>query len=391
MAVTIHNTPQLFTPSDNPVNWTFSSDMTGEDNFVFIIEVFVNGTLVANELVSPDNGIYARFNAQSFASNASNSPVIGYGTSYDSNNYSSIRIRIVERYGVIPIDQATATTTDVIVFKARLEDELFIAWDHTEYLGSTATRWLSNFPDNEIRNVKDFGEQQRLMAITNNDSSLTMSIELFNSFGTSIVSETGISTITSTITGFNVSPEQIVASTPITLSQFQNASYYVISMSSDLPDIRINIDRGIVYDNFRRIHFLSEIGSIESFTFALISREGGNIKSFGYRKQFGEWSGSDFIYSNEQGRDIDYAKVSMREIVIESDWINQNIQHWIFRNMYESPLVLEEKPLASSPLSTGLFRRSIKNTSWADKYDKNDMLFKEKITLGLPHKTSMIL
>ncbi len=393
MAVTIHNTPQAYTPSDNPVNWTFSSDMTDEDNFVFLVEIYVNDALVTNELVFPDNGINGRFDAKSYASNGCDSPRINNVIFQDALNYTKIKIKVIERYGDPVEDEASATSDNVYVWKARLDDDDFVVYDSDDYvLPGADKKWLSNFPDGHFRMVKDFGEQQRVMAITNETTGLSFGIRLYDSDANFIVGALGIDVDEYwPITIFNFSPEQIVSFTAITQLQFEAAAYYTIEFSDSLPDLRINIDRGHVYEYNKRIHFLSEIGSIESFTFALISRPQGKIKSFGYRKGFGEWDNEDFNYSREQGRDIDYAKVSERKLVIESDWLMQEIQHWLHRNLFESPLVLEEAIATSGSYSTTLIRRKIMQTAWADKYNKNDTLFKEQITLGLPHKTSMIL
>ena len=67
MAVTIHQTPLSYTPSDNPIVWTFSSDQDSQTNFVYAVKIFINDTQVGTDLVFPTNGIYARYDASSFA------------------------------------------------------------------------------------------------------------------------------------------------------------------------------------------------------------------------------------------------------------------------------------------------------------------------------------
>lgn len=393
MAVTINNTPQAFTPSDNPVWFTFSSDQTAETNFSFLVEVYINDTLVANELIFPDSGINGRFNAQSYASNACNSPQVVDGILIDALNYAQVKIKVIERYGDPIADGADATSANIYVFKARLSDDDFVDYLYTDYaLPGASVDYLSDFPSNQTRLVKDYGEQQRLMVMTNEQTGYSFTVSLYDSDGVLIVASASIDVDEYwPITIFNVSPEQIVSFTAITQTNFDNSAYYVISFSSSLADLRIDIDRNCVYPHYKRIHWLSEIGSIESFTFALISRPSGNIKSFGYKQSWGEWDGSDFNLTKQQGKDIDFAKYSERSIVIESDWVNEYIQHWLNRSLYESPLVYEEIIDDSGSFSTILIRRKIMSTAWMDKYNLNDMLFKEKITLGQPSKTSMIL
>jgi hypothetical protein len=230
------------------------------------------------------------------------------------------------------------------------------------------------------------------MAITNEETGLSFDINLYDADDVLIAAEVGIDVDEYwPITIFNFSPEQIVSFTSITQLNFDASAYYEVVFSSSLPTVRFEIDRGCIYQYAKRIHFLSEIGSIESFTFALISRPSGKIKSFGYKQSWGEWNDENFNYNKQQGRDIDFAKYAERLLIVESDWLLEDIQHWMHRNLFESPVVYEELTTTGGTYSTLLFRRKIMNTAWADKYHENDMLFKEQITLGLPSKTSMIV
>ncbi len=90
MAISIHQTPDTYTPSDNPVVWTFSSDKTAEDNFVYLVEVYINNVQVATELVFPDSGIYGRFDASAYCSNAVGTPTISSDLVTDANNYAKL-------------------------------------------------------------------------------------------------------------------------------------------------------------------------------------------------------------------------------------------------------------------------------------------------------------
>ena len=395
MAVTIHNTPQSYTPSDNPVTWTFSSDETAQANFVFLVEVYINGVLKANELVFPESGINAHFDASAYASNACNIPVLSDSLMEDAANNAEINIKVIERYGDPVDDEASATSGVVTVFKARLDDDDFVDWQtgSVNYISdgvATGLNWLSNHPTSPSRMVKQEDESQRIMAITNEEV-ISFDVVLYDSDDNVIASDTSISlTPSPKIAIFNISPAIIVADTSISAGNFDTCEYYTVETSFFDPEI-IVIDRGIEYEYYRRIHFLSEIGSIESFTFALISRPTASIKSHGYRKSWGEWDGSDFNYTKTEGRDVDFAKVSERKLIIESDWLNQEVQHWLHRNLFESPAVWEETEAGGGNKGFHLRRRKIMQTAWADKYNKNDTLFKEQITLGLPHKTSMII
>ena len=59
MAVTINSSPQLFTPSDNPIIWSFSSNATANTNFSYLVEVYVRGSLTGTHQIYPAVGIYS--------------------------------------------------------------------------------------------------------------------------------------------------------------------------------------------------------------------------------------------------------------------------------------------------------------------------------------------
>jgi len=51
MAVTFHDIPQKYAPSDNPVTYRFSSNQTAGANFSFLVETYINGAVVATDKV----------------------------------------------------------------------------------------------------------------------------------------------------------------------------------------------------------------------------------------------------------------------------------------------------------------------------------------------------
>ena len=391
MAVTIHDSPQDFTPSDNPINWTFSSDKTAEVNFSYLVEVYIGGVLTANELVFPTNGIYARFDGSSYASVNCGSPTISSNFIEDANNYNYISIKVIERYGDPIADEASATSSDVNFYKARLYNQDFVDYDATDYVinPGVSKKWLSNFPGGyagEIRPlVRREDEQLRMMVINNLANIANLKIELFDSSDVSVSSWTATPTTSSNkITIFNFTPSVIVSSTTITQTNFDDSAYMVVSAANYLDEYFIDLNDACEFSTAKRIHFLTEIGSVESLSFDLLSRISGKVKSFGYEKTFGQWNGDSFEYTKEQGQAVDFAKHSERMMTVESDWLQEDVQHWLGRNLIESPLIWIEE-------NDSLYRRKISSTSWKDAYHENEMLFKEQITLILPSKTSMIL
>lgn len=386
MAVTIHDTPDDYTPSDNPIVWTFSSDQTAQPNFAFIVDVYVNDTLAAEELVFLESGIYARFDATNFGSNNCNIPTLPSGINGDAQNYCDLRITVHEYYGDPPSKQANSAATNIKAFKSGLEDFDFIDWDATNYIASGANKnWLSAFPDESNRLVKRTGENLYLMCISDS-AAFSLTIKTYEADGTLLGTYASPQT-SYPINIIKIDPPQLVADVGISASEFTDAAYYTIN-TANFEVIRIDLDDKCVYDNAKRIHFISHLGSIEAFTFHLISREKAKIKSFGYERNFGEWDGSSFVFNKDRGTNIDYKKIVDHSMTIESDWITEDVQHWLVKNLYSSVRIWEEATDAISKAKI-MVERKIITASYAKKYQLNDTLFNEVIEIGLPSHSTM--
>jgi len=383
MALTIHQTPDNYTPSDNPIIWTFSSDETTEPNFVYAVKVYINDTQVATDLVFPTNGIYAYYDASWIASTNCQPPVISSDILADASNYCKVRITIVERYGVVVADGASINASNITAWKARMLDDDFISWDSTDYVYGSLAKFLNNYPSTPM--VRETGEQIRLMFINNLNTVTNFKIELYDIDGNSIVDDVVSLTATSfRIIVANLSPSVIIAETSITSTDFETAHYMEVSRGVDLEIFRIDIDRSIVYPTYKRLHFLTQWGDIASWSFGLISRRSGSVESHGYRQGFGEWSGDQWVFDRSRGRDIDHAKTITRQIKCVSDWLTEEQQNWMALNLYGTPLVYEES-------GVNLIRRRVTNKTIEEKIQENDLLFLEEVTLDLSGYNSMTL
>lgn len=388
MAVTIHQTPEDFTPSDNPIVWVFSSNQTAQDNFYYLVKVYVNDNLVGNEVYFPESGIYSRFDGSSYASNNCNTPQISDDLLADAANYCEIRITIVERYGSPVADGASTVGTNIVAWKARMDDEDFVAWDPTDYIYGAPGNFLTNNPSTP--KVRTEGEDFRLLFINDETSITAFKVELFDSSGSSIVSDTVNFTATSfQLLVANVSPAAIVASAlSISQASFNAASYYKISANAGagMIEYQIDIDTDCVFSTYKRLHFLAQWGNIESYSFALLARKSGNIKSYGYQKTFGNYQGNQYVFSDSDGQMVDHAKHITRKMVITSDFLTEAVQNYLAVNLLGSPLVYLQDPLISgSPLK----RRRITNPTFKESIQENDQIFLLVAEIELTPITSM--
>src|SRR3989304_6098268 len=188
MAVIIIQEPENFTPSDNPVRFTFESDEFAQPNFSFLVEVSVNGVVHSNHLVFPevaDNR--AHYDATEIAQVSCSVPAIAPGVFIqDAGNLAEVRIKVYERYGSPIATQASAQSKIVRVFKASLSDEDFVDWDSDAYLlDNSGALWLTLFPRTE-RYLCGMTEDSFFMFLTSYNNNYNLLVKLYDANDTLI-------------------------------------------------------------------------------------------------------------------------------------------------------------------------------------------------------------
>jgi hypothetical protein len=393
MAVTILTRPNDFSPSGNPITWTFSSDQTAQANFSYLVEIYVNGQLRNRETRFPEDGIKAKFNASSYAERFCNSPIISNDLSTDASNTAELSIKIIERYGNPIADGADITSTQITVYKAKLTDADFIAFDSNDYvLKASNVDFVSLFPVTTDTYKCGNDEQARLLLLSG-DNCDEVTITLLDSTG----SPTGVSdsvavSLAKTIM-FSIGPQQLITGTTITQANLDAAASYTVVATDTVGGFSTNpftieIDRRCRRDTSKRLHFISTIGSIESFSYTLYSNESGSIESKSYDKRFGQWNGNAFEYNLINGRSVDYQKIKNSQLLLRSNWLTQGEQNWLEAEVAVSPLVLIED--VRDP-SVGLRRVRSTKSRYVFKTTKQDTKFREDLVVVLERFTSMTL
>ena len=388
MAVTITQNPQLYTPSDNPVVWVFSSDQTAQANFYFLVEVYISGNLVENHKVYPENGNYAHFNAQSITERYAS--VIDTNITFETevNNNVESYIKVIEYYGTTPTAQANATTSTINVFKARLKRKDFVSYDYLDYkltASSLVGKALTSFPSNSKRlcalDELIYGTflvdgLYTNISIATYEEGNVVPIQNFSSTAT---------TSTDKVMGFDLSP--IAMETLFPTLNLTGIDSYIITVFNGFTGytnpFTVYIDSSCEYSTKKRLHFLNSLGGIDSFTFGLIGRESTSIESFGYERQFGGFNGSnDWEYSLNEGTVVDYLKKFNSKLDLTSDWLTQDVQNWLSSELYTSPVVWIEE-------DGELNRVKVTNKGYDKKIQENDMLFQEVVSIELGNDYSV--
>ena len=388
MAVTIYDEPQLISPASNPLMFTFSSDQTGQDNFSFIIEVFVNSVLHSTHQVFRQFGTLSKFDCSGILASTLSSPLIVDGTLttfYDSaiNQYNII---VYEKYGATPTIQDDATSSTRIAFNGALRHQDWIGWNYQNYNAdtnnsTTPITFLIDFPSG---NKFFCGLEERVfLGIFCLDTGVNVRVRLYNSSNTQIATDLVALTLSDLIV-IDASPSTIISETSITQGNFDAAAYYTIEArptgaGANLgasQAFRIDIDTECKRYETRRLHWLNKYGVWDSFTFSLVSIDSSTVQSNGYIREKGIWDGTSYIYPYYQGEKTTFAKTSTDQLVLNSDYIKQEVQQWLVRGLYESPVVyLEvEDGTEFEPVN-------VTNSSYQFKTRRRDGLIQEQITI----------
>ena len=393
MAITFHTSPQSFTPGSNPVVWTFSSNQTAQANFSYIVEVYINTILHSTHQVFQQNGIYAKFNASEIARGLLSSPLITDGTLvtlYSSAN-RLISLTVYEQYGTPPVIHASANTGFLfsIAFNGSLRHQDFVNWDYElYYIAKTNASsvnpilFLTSWP-RTYKYLCGLNEKIFLGCLTSIVFGVTMDIRLYNAANTQIASSLNNAIAVSFLTVIDASPQTIIANTAITSGNFSTCVYYTVRISGTgagaFPGISevfsIYIDTECQRYPSRRLHWLNKFGVYDSFTFDLVSTDSTKVDGNRYEKEKGIWSGANYTYPLYQGEQTTFSKHAEDTLTLNSDWIKEDVQQWLVRELYESPKVYLEDNGNFEPVN-------VTNTSYKLKVSRRDGLIQEQVEIS---------
>jgi hypothetical protein len=382
MAITLYDEPQLIAPAGNPLVFTFSSDQTAQPNFSYVVELYIDSTLRLTQEVFRQFNTMGRIDvSEAVQSELINMPPTT-NIDFDATDAMvTYGIIVFEKYGTTPVTQASVTSTTLKAFNGALEYKNWINWDYKIYDPNMTQDaiFLTDFPKTKkalcgmYENFYLGYFEQSGVAICD------LNIFLLDISGNTIATDY----ITLTSTDFNilnVGPQVIISNSIITQNDFDDCYRYAVSVSvqgvSFVGPLVIYMDLDCKrYDTYR-LHWLNKYGVFDSFTFSLVSIEESSIQSYGYQRDPGVWDNTSYEYTTNVGQMINFAKTKTEKLTLNSDWINQDVQHWLINSLYDSPVVYLEVPYGS-----GFEPVKVTNTSYQKKNRRRDGLIQETVTI----------
>lgn len=382
MAVTIYDEPQLIAPAGNPLVFTFSSDQTAQENFSFIVELYIDSTLVLTQQVFRQFNTLSRIDVSQAVEAYIRNTIPTTNLELDAtDSMVSYAIIVYEKYGNPPITQASDTSTTLKAFNGSLEYEDWINFNYKIYDPNQTqdASFLTFFPLTSKRLVGmdenfylAFFEQTAV-------ASCDLNIYLLDISGNTIATDF----ITLTATDFyilNVGPQVIIDNTTITQIDFDTCYRYEISVSvqgvSFVGPITIYMDLACQRYEPYRLHWLNKLGCWDSFTFGLVSTQSATVQSFAYQRDPGVWSGNSYTYPLYSGQKVNYAKTKNKQLVLNSDWISEEVQNWLVESLYDSPIVYLEQTNG-----TEFEPVKVTNSTYQLKTRRRDGLLQEQVTI----------
>lgn len=381
MAITIYDEPQLIAPAGNPLVFTFSSDQTAQPNFSFIVEVYIDGQLRLTQEVFRQFNTLGRIDVCEAVQSVVANPEITTAIEYNAtNSMVEYYIKVYEKYGSTPTIQDDDTSATLLAFNGALEYREWVNFNYDDYdpWQTNYAKFLTYFPRSK-RALCGMEENFYLGYFEQTGAqTATLVVNLFDINGSNIAF--GSYNITeSEFVILNVGPQVIIYNTAITQVDFDDCYYYTVyveltDIATETFTIYMDLDCKR-YDTYR-LHWLNKLGSFDSFTFSLVSTEAANVQSYGYQRDPGVWDGTSYTYPLYAGQAINFAKTKTETLTLNSDWINQDIQQWLVKSLYDSPLVYLERENG-----TEFEPVKITNSNYTLKQRRRDGLIQETVNI----------
>jgi hypothetical protein len=214
----------------------------------------------------------------------------------------------------------------------------------------------------------------------------TLYCTLYDITGNPIVGDTVVLT-NPRMRVINVGPYQIVANMAgITSGDFTNCYYYEVWVemtgtfgTHETEYYRIYQDQSCEVYTPQVLVWLNKYGVYDQYSFDLVSQDTANITAQDYMGLLGQWEtgdgGDQWLYNNYQAEKQHYVKEVTEFTLLNSDWIKQDIQHWLVEGLLESPRVyLTITPSRFEPVK-------VNTSNYTKKLKRKDGLLQESVLL----------
>lgn len=380
MAITIESSPSAFTLSGNPVNWVFSSNQTGQDNFSFVVDLYIDGGLEGSYIIFPESGTKGRFDASKIIDIKLSAIAINQTSlAIESVSTSQVYVEVFDRYGTTPTKQGSTTSSTITAIKGSQSLLDFTSWDYTVFEpAATTNRFMSNAPDGlTVRNDSEY-----YLSFITNDTDYKLNVNLYDASDSLVANATSnIGSSTWKVAHMNVGIPSLVANTSLVQADFDGSTYYEVYISSTADTVAITETKRINIDTdsciYTHVYWLNDFGSFDQYLFTHNNRLSADVSRESYSRTFGEFVSGTFTYdANRSGTTGIMTNTTFRRTV-SSDWLTESVQAWLVE-LYQSPLVY-------MIFESSTFKIMVTNSQYSIKETEHEQLFSEIVEITMPN------
>lgn len=350
MAVTLVSEPGAHQPAYNPIEFSFSSTNVTKCDFVFIGDVYVNGTFAIRLKSFPDiNGI-GTFKLervlQDFVSYNFNPQVITFASNPQS--ICDYQLKIMERYnseddctGTSVLSSILLTTDKKYSWNGALQYHEFPSYVEGDLdTESQVSRFLTNAPDDIRISLNDYFTLKIIQGVVSGAGiSRSMVVRTYSASGTLLGTFTknnsfyNTTTTGSMLVTVPIGPKNI--DTFVTIGS--NVAYYTVVIK-DNSGLNITETRKFIIDNrcekFKsyRFFWLNRLGGFDAITFYLRSFRKLDITKSNYTKLL-----STGYTIGERGDTI-IGVTANESYTSATDWLSEDESKWV-EELFTSPEV----------------------------------------------------
>jgi len=397
---TLITEPLQWIPAYNPIIITASSTNTAEDNFRYVVDVYISYPVVVTKRskmsARPDG--FLLFDAHRIVENYL-SYDFSVGDATDAltcdNSYVIFEIKIGVEYGSTPtVYDNLASTGDLYAIPSAVKHsvasyggepdfinlDLVTDYSITNGVTGTTAKFLTTSP----RTITICSDANYYLYTTFKNEPIKLILKVYDDTGSLL--STNIKTFT---TGIDIFTRIGVGTKNINewnAAYLVGASSYTITLANTTPTalgetFTFNIDcECSKWNESFRLHWLNPLGGFDAFTFKQKFDRNFQIKKSNYTKTLGAVDGAGaFTFTTSQAGEVNFDTRTTETIKINSDWITETENEWLLTLAKSSQVFWEIDSDTYAPVT-------ITDSSYSQKTYAGQKLFNAHFTIKISNE-----
>lgn len=397
MAVTIQQQASVLTPAYNDAIYILSSNNTSQDNFKYVVDIYVGGVKVDRMLIPPHpTHLTGLANVAPLLESRVTKDILIGDDRILENTSSNVEytLKFGEAYGTTgtTIYADLTVLTGKFMWNSVFDYEDYCVYSSGDYVSSSGspTNFLTNKPssgdvmtdDNAWLYFNDFALKSSYVKVTTRNSSLA-TIGTWN-IANNITTKRFLR-VPSGPANLNIIPNGQLSSGSQPIIVGTEYDYHLQAFDTANNAITNKYYYTLVTNCSRytkkRFQFLNKLGGYDFFDFTLVSKDLVDIERSTYKKNLGSYaSANSYTYSPKDRAITTFHTQVKDKLSIQSDWVRESVMAWL-EELITSPDVLYDD-------GTYLIPVNITNTTFEKKKEVNEKLFNLSIEYTLSYDRS---